>query len=66
MQQYRENEFVILEALKGHLLLIASQTGYDDIPIIETANYKGLKLDDIIQNLQQVSKPLRSLRVMQL
>ncbi|RNA14419.1 mediator of RNA polymerase II transcription subunit 25 [Brachionus plicatilis] len=36
-----------------HIVLIASQKPYEDVPIFESKRYKGQKLDNILHNLSQ-------------
>lgn len=38
-----------------HIILVASQGAYEEIPIIESNNYRGLKFEEILQSLQKVA-----------
>ncbi len=37
-----------------HIILIASMNPYEDIPIIESNNYRDLKFDEVLQSLSKV------------
>jgi len=38
-----------------HIILISSLNPYEDIPIFESNNYRGLKFEEILQSLQKVN-----------
>lgn len=43
-------------ASNRHIILVASQSAYDEVPIFESNNYRGLKYEEILQSLQKVLK----------
>lgn len=42
------------QASTRHIILISSLNPYEDIPIFESNNYRGLKFEEILQSLQKV------------
>lgn len=39
-----------------HVILVACLMPYEDVPVFESNNYRGLKFDEILQSLQKVYK----------
>jgi len=37
-----------------HVVLISSMPAYEDFPVIESKNYRGLQFEEIVQNLIRV------------
>jgi hypothetical protein len=56
---YKKNFYEYLRAERvtssRHIILISSLNPYEDIPIFESNNYRGLKFEEILQSLQKVN-----------